>query len=257
MQSTALYFNSSVLCDIALYDLLLLPYFHLNFPSIPVHLILFCNLGTAHLLRHLYCQRSLFFDVLLLVIIRWGWSAHANSGGVHAAVLWVTCIHSVLHNCHTGPSLIRTHCKQHYYYLSVPPPFSLFFLGPLTNYSCEETECLCIRLTLPFCVVIFFFLLQLPITAASFFEPLPTDKAAFMTRWKALEGEKGEIQEIISGTNKSYQSPAYGRLPRLWQHPAFDLSFDSSCRAIPCHVLSSLTLPDPALPYPISCPTLF
>jgi hypothetical protein len=44
--------------------------------------------------------------------------------------------------------------------------------------------------------------LQLPITAASFFEAIPTDKATYMTRWKSLESEKTESQEIFQLTKK-------------------------------------------------------
>jgi hypothetical protein len=36
-------------------------------------------------------------------------------------------------------------------------------------------------------------LLLLPVNAASFFEPLPTDKATYMARWKALENEVQEV----------------------------------------------------------------
>ena len=40
--------------------------------------------------------------------------------------------------------------------------------------------------------------LRLPITAAAFCEPVTLDKASYMPRWKALEGEDREVQEVFS-----------------------------------------------------------
>ena len=40
--------------------------------------------------------------------------------------------------------------------------------------------------------------LTLPVTVSSFFEPMPLDKATYMTRWKALEGADREAQEVFS-----------------------------------------------------------
>lgn len=42
--------------------------------------------------------------------------------------------------------------------------------------------------------------LRLPITAACFFEPVVLDKANYMTRWKALEGEDREVQEVFQSS---------------------------------------------------------
>lgn len=40
--------------------------------------------------------------------------------------------------------------------------------------------------------------LRLPVTATSFFEPIPLEKNDFMQRWKALEGEDKEVQEVFT-----------------------------------------------------------
>jgi AP-2 complex subunit alpha len=40
--------------------------------------------------------------------------------------------------------------------------------------------------------------LRLPITATCFFEPIVLDKNDFMQRWKALEGEDKEVQEVFT-----------------------------------------------------------
>lgn len=40
--------------------------------------------------------------------------------------------------------------------------------------------------------------LQLPVVAPSFFEPLPSDKATYMARWKALEGAENEAQLVFA-----------------------------------------------------------
>jgi len=42
--------------------------------------------------------------------------------------------------------------------------------------------------------------LKLPISAASFFEAISTNKETYMARWKALESEKGEQQEVFSAS---------------------------------------------------------
>ena len=39
--------------------------------------------------------------------------------------------------------------------------------------------------------------LRLPITPASFFEPVNTDKGTYMTRWKVLEGENAEVGVVL------------------------------------------------------------
>jgi AP-2 complex subunit alpha len=39
--------------------------------------------------------------------------------------------------------------------------------------------------------------LRLPITATCFFEPVVLEKGDFMQRWKALEGEDKEVQEVF------------------------------------------------------------
>ena len=38
--------------------------------------------------------------------------------------------------------------------------------------------------------------LLLPVTASSFFEPLPSDKATYMGRWKSLDGADAEAQQV-------------------------------------------------------------
>lgn len=40
--------------------------------------------------------------------------------------------------------------------------------------------------------------LLLPVTAPSFFESLPTDKATYMGRWKSLDGTDAEAQQVFS-----------------------------------------------------------
>ena len=40
--------------------------------------------------------------------------------------------------------------------------------------------------------------LRLPITAAAFCDPVVLDSAGYMPRWKALEGEDREVQEVFS-----------------------------------------------------------
>eukprot|EP00604_Paraphysomonas_vestita_P001033 CAMPEP_0174821540 /NCGR_PEP_ID=MMETSP1107-20130205/9052_1 /TAXON_ID=36770 /ORGANISM="Paraphysomonas vestita, Strain GFlagA" /LENGTH=853 /DNA_ID=CAMNT_0016038711 /DNA_START=353 /DNA_END=2914 /DNA_ORIENTATION=- len=42
--------------------------------------------------------------------------------------------------------------------------------------------------------------LRLPITATSFFEPIVLEKNDFMQRWKALEGEDKEVQEVFTSS---------------------------------------------------------
>ena len=42
--------------------------------------------------------------------------------------------------------------------------------------------------------------LRLPVTAAAFFEPVPSDKATYMARWKALEADKTEVQEVFKSS---------------------------------------------------------
>jgi hypothetical protein len=40
--------------------------------------------------------------------------------------------------------------------------------------------------------------LRLPITASAFCDPVVLDKASYMPRWKALEGEDREVQEVFT-----------------------------------------------------------
>jgi hypothetical protein len=42
--------------------------------------------------------------------------------------------------------------------------------------------------------------LRLPITAASFFEPIPSDKPTYFARWKALEADRTEVQEVFTSS---------------------------------------------------------
>ena len=42
--------------------------------------------------------------------------------------------------------------------------------------------------------------LRLPITATSFFEPVALEKNDFMQRWKALEGDDKEVQEVFTSS---------------------------------------------------------
>lgn len=39
--------------------------------------------------------------------------------------------------------------------------------------------------------------LPLPVSAPCFYEPLPTDKATYMARWKSIEGENTEAQQVF------------------------------------------------------------
>jgi hypothetical protein len=43
--------------------------------------------------------------------------------------------------------------------------------------------------------------LLLPITAISFFEPIVADKTTFLTRWKSIEGENTEQQQVFNARN--------------------------------------------------------
>ena len=40
--------------------------------------------------------------------------------------------------------------------------------------------------------------LLLPVSAASFFEALPTDKATYMSRWQSIEGPGTEAQQVFA-----------------------------------------------------------
>ncbi|CAE7565460.1 ap2a1-1, partial [Symbiodinium microadriaticum] len=42
--------------------------------------------------------------------------------------------------------------------------------------------------------------LRLPITAAAFCDPVVLDSASYMPRWKALEGEDREVQEVFASS---------------------------------------------------------
>lgn len=50
--------------------------------------------------------------------------------------------------------------------------------------------------------------LNLPITIASFFEPIPTDKATYMARWKALDNE---VQEVFT-SEQQFSHAVLGQL---------------------------------------------
>ena len=78
-----------------------------------------------------------------------------------------------------------------------------------------------------------------------------------MTRWKALEGEKGEIQEIISGTHAILKYFILDGFSQLSCYPTFDKSLDCSCPILSCSIS-----PCPILNYQVphnhllSCPVL-
>lgn len=70
--------------------------------------------------------------------------------------------------------------------------------------SCSKPFADVLEMSLSFRVgaVKYLYPLRLPINALSFFEPIVLDKAMYMQRWKLLEGEDKEVQEIFSCGNK-------------------------------------------------------